>query len=114
MFLLITGCFLSLVVVQTGEVSAEVYASVDSLQGLIRQHQNAGEWVFRIFTFALMIKVLAKYFKRENQFIRIFITLIMFIGIFQLYQASLFGGKLVYDRGVGVKPMQEQLLNPKE
>lgn len=114
LFLLILGCLSAFIALKTGQNSAEVYQAVDSLKGLIRQHENAGEWVVRLFTISLAAKIVVKFFKKDLIFIRIIISLIMLGGFLQLYQAGHFGGKLVFDKGVGVKPMQEIIINPSE
>lgn len=114
MFLLILGCFSAIAALQTGENSAELYQSVESLKALIHQHESAGEWVFRLFTISLAAKIITVLFKKDTIYIRLIITFIMLAGFFQLCQVGHFGGKLVFDKGVGVKPMQEILLNPSE
>ena len=102
-YLLIIGVITAFFAVKTGESSLDLIANISSIKPLINQHQQAGEWVLKIFSIVLIIKSFILYFKKNNMFIKGFVTLLMIIGLFQIYQAGHFGGILVYEEGVGIQ-----------
>ena len=102
-YLLIIGVITTFFAVKTGESSLDLIDNINSIKPLLSQHQQAGEWVLKIFSIVLIIKSLCIYFKKKNLFIKIFVTLLMLVGLFQVYQAGHFGGILVYEKGVGIQ-----------
>lgn len=102
-YLLIIGVITAFFAVKTGESGLDLIDNISSIKPLINQHRQAGEWVLKIFSMVLIIKALILYFKKNNLFIKVFVTLLMIIGLFQTYQAGHFGGILVYEEGVGIQ-----------
>ena len=111
--LLLVGGITAFFAVQSGEAAIDNLANIDSIKVLLQQHEQAGEWVLRIFGFVLIIKIVFLYLKKDILSIKLFLTFLMLAGLFQIYQAGHFGGILVYEKGVGVEQLFE-MSNPPE
>ncbi len=108
LFLLTLGTIAAFAAVQTGEQAGEAAEIISGIDSVLEQHENAGEWVLRIFGAVLLIRIVLFVLKKEIAVVRLGLTLLMVVGAFFIYQAGLFGGQMVYEWGAGVRPVMEK------
>jgi len=107
LLLLFFGVVAAVIALFTGEAAAQSAKSMENIKSLLHQHEVAGKWALGIFSFVLLAKVLLIWKKLENKTLNIFLSIILVFGLLNIYQAGHFGGKLVFEKGVGVKPVME-------
>jgi len=105
--LLVVGVITAFFAIQSGEAAVDNLGNIKSIKSLLNQHEQAGEWILRIFGFVLLIKAILLYLKKDIFSVKLFLTLMMMVGLFQIYQVGHFGGILVYEKGVGVQQLFE-------
>lgn len=108
LLLLLLGVLMALFALFSGEDAALSTRTMIHVKPLLNKHETAGKWVLGIFSFVFLAKVLQTWKKLENHSLNIFLTIILIFGLLSIYQAGHFGGKLVFEKGVGVKPIMEQ------
>jgi uncharacterized membrane protein len=107
LLLLLLGVLSAMAALFSGEEAALSASSMENIKSLLQQHESSGKWVLGIFSFVLLVKILQNVKKYKNRTLNIFLTCILLFGLLNIYQAGFFGGKLVYEKGVGVKPVME-------
>ena len=110
--LILIGVITAFMAVQSGEAAVDSLNNISPIKPLLHQHEEAGEWVLKIFGFVLILKSILLYLKKEILPIKLCLTLLMLIGFLQIYQAGHFGGILVYEKGIGVKQLFEKNNSP--
>jgi len=108
LFLLALGTVAAFAAVQTGQQAEEADEIISGIDAVLDQHENAGEWILRIFGAVLLMRIVLFVLKKEIAVVRLGLTLLMVVGAFFIYQAGLFGGQMVYSWGAGVEPVMEQ------
>jgi len=109
LLLLFFGVVAAVIALFTGEAAAQSAKSMENIKSLLHQHEVAGKWVLGIFSFVLLAKALLIWKKLENKTLNIFLSIILVFGLLNIYQAGHFGGQLVFEKGVGVKPVMENI-----
>ncbi len=110
--LLVVGVIAAFIAVQSGETALDNLKNINSIKYLLSQHEEAGEKVLKIFGLVLFLKLILLYVKKEILLVKLMLTLVMFAGLFQIYQAGHFGGILVFEKGAGVQQLLETSNSP--
>ncbi len=85
----------------SGEEATETVEVVGQASSILADHEDVGEIVMYFFLVYAALRVALWWFSFRIVF-WIPLTVIGAIGLIPLYQASSFGGRLVYEKGVGV------------
>ncbi len=105
---LIPGTIASFGAVRSGQQDEALSKNIPEIHAAIEQHEEAGERVRLYFGILSVVVLVLLYLKKmELSAVRWLLGLLAIAGILLVYQAGDFGGKLVYQRGAGVKPVIE-------
>ncbi|HRI48485.1 MAG TPA: hypothetical protein PK559_15370 [Ignavibacteriaceae bacterium] len=116
-FLLLLGVIGAIVAAQTGEQAESVFENWTSASGnLLEEHEkyaNITIWYFAILLvlrtlFVIYVDVKKKFIEKSAVLKFVFVLLAL-LGCYFVYLTGEYGGKMVYDHGVGTKPMIEEV-----
>lgn len=113
--LLILGVLGAVAAVLTGEQAEQLFDNWNKTSGaLMDKHVHFANLTVWLFTFLLIIRtafvilvqVKKKYLNLADKIKYVFVVIAL-VGCFFIYQTGEYGGKMVYEHGVGTKPMIE-------
>ncbi|MGD9489349.1 MAG: DUF2231 domain-containing protein [Calditrichaceae bacterium] len=114
LLLLILGSVTAFWALITGDTAAEAVRHIDGIEPLLSTHQNAGKLAAWYFLFLTVFKTGLMKLGKDLLPWRLIVSMGLIFGAVLIYRTGLFGGKLVYERGAGVKPVMEKYLNNNE
>ncbi|MDP2303701.1 MAG: hypothetical protein Q8N03_14880 [Ignavibacteria bacterium] len=115
--LLILGVLGAVAAAQTGEQAELLFENWTKASGdLLESHEkyaNLTVWLFSVLlvirtAFTILVQLKKKYTVNQTVLKYIFV-LIAIIGCYFIYETGEYGGKMVYEHGVGTKPMMESI-----
>jgi len=108
LLILIPGTLASFGAVRTGHLDESISKNIPEIHAAIEQHEESGETVRLYFALLSLLVLISYYLKKADlTLVRWVLGILAMAGIFLVYQAGDFGGKLVYQRGAGVEPVIE-------
>jgi uncharacterized membrane protein len=113
--LLILGVLGAIAAVQTGQQAEHLFENWTKSSGdLLEMHEKYANLTVWLFSFLLVIRTafiilvqVKKKFVANAVILKYIFVLIAVIGCYFIYETGEYGGKMVYEHGVGTKPMME-------
>jgi uncharacterized membrane protein len=113
--LLILGVLGAIAAAQTGEQAEHVFENwTKASADLLEEHEKYANLTVWLFSFLLVIRTaftilvqVKKKYTTKGDMLKYLFVLIAFIGCYFIYETGEYGGKMVYEHGVGTKPMME-------
>ncbi|MYG69434.1 MAG: hypothetical protein F4199_05220 [Rhodothermaceae bacterium] len=99
--------------VVSGEAAVETVAVSGQASSILANHEDVGEIVMYYFLIYSVLRLALWWFSFRLVF-WVPLTIIGAIGLIPLYQASSFGGRLVYEQGVGVAMVDSMAIELEE
>lgn len=99
--------------VVSGEAAVETVAVTGQASSILANHEDVGEIVMYYFLIYAVLRLALWWFSFRLTF-WVPLTVIGAIGLIPLYQASSFGGRLVYEQGVGVAMVDSMAIELEE
>lgn len=100
--LYVLGALGTLAGVISGEFAAETVEVTGQANSILHDHEEAGEFAMKFFLVYGVLRVVLWWWLKFRLIIWIPLAVIGGVGLLPLYQASSFGGQLVYEQGVGI------------
>lgn len=110
LFLLIVGCVTAVLSLYSGENAADAVNGWREVEGLLEQHEQNAKLSLLFYLIGLAIKLTLHFKKQSRHKLRMAAIPFLLLGMLFLHQTGVLGGKLVYEKGVGVKPVMEKFI----
>jgi uncharacterized membrane protein len=109
LFLLLAGTAGLGIAVLTGQNDATALTSLSGIQEILHEHERLALFSLYYYTVLSILKIALTYLKIDHFPWRILVLAGMLVGSFFIYRTALYGGKMVYQWGAGVKPVMESI-----
>ena len=104
--ILILGVASALIAVLTGNEAAVNWTNwSEQSKAVFSEHQTFANITMWYFSAILLFKIYLTIQKKSSKLIKVTITTLAFIGIIFVFLTSNYGGKLVFDHGIGVEKL---------
>lgn len=104
--ILMLGVLSALFAVLTGNEAAVNWTNwSEQSKAVFNEHQTFANITMWYFSVILLFRIYLTIKKKSSKLIKVTITTLAFIGIIFVFLASNYGGKLVFDHGIGVEKL---------
>lgn len=111
-FLHIAGLLGCIAAILTGDYDESNLVQTAGIHEIVEEHEFQGmvaAWAFGLMGVWAFLRAKSKFLAEKIVF-----TLVFWLGLGWLTITASHGGELVYDKGAGVKPMKEQLIQQRD